>query len=148
MPSFLTRGFQIDPALLEPDYSRAQPPPGVIRTRPDTMDATGAASDSEDDSGNQETARPPPTSSPTKKKRIRITTKNPIYGFVEGARRGQHKFCESLYHRQICHSSHQSAIVRQRRLRPSIAGTAEASKRFHRLITDIISRVSVHYSQT
>jgi hypothetical protein len=97
--------------LLELDYARVHPAPSVlpITTQPDimdtmevdTMDAMDTDSESEDEPDHQESVISPPTSSSTKKKRLRITKSNPIYGFVEGARRGARKFCESTDIRSV-----------------------------------------------
>lgn len=95
--------------LLVLDYGRAQPSPvSPITTRSDdidtmvidTVDTTETASSSEHESGHQENVMPPSR----KKKRLRITKKNPIYGFVEGARHGARKFGDSLHQCQICHT--------------------------------------------
>jgi len=62
----------------------------------DTPDDSDSDTDFEDEPHHDDPAAP--LSTVKKKKRVRITKKNPIYGFVEGARRGARKFSEFLHH--------------------------------------------------
>jgi len=88
--------FQIDPALLQPNYVPSTTRPDTMDVDAtdvdtmdfDTIDAMDTASESSAEPGHQQNVMPPSSTT----KRRRITKKNPIYGFVEGARRGAQKF--------------------------------------------------------
>ncbi|KAJ7029207.1 hypothetical protein C8F04DRAFT_1265087 [Mycena alexandri] len=67
---------------------------------------------------------PSPRISAQSKNRVRVTKNNAVYGKVEGAKRGADKFI----------------IPRTRELRPVITDRAEATRRFMRLVTDLLER--------
>jgi hypothetical protein len=82
--------------------------------------------------------------SPSLSKIPRATSKNPIYGHVEGVKRGNmsirkcHLFTELHLLRQWL------GVVRQHPLPPSLKEAPSSTKRFNRLMLDLIIRVSDH----
>ena len=76
--------------------------------------------------------------------RVRVTAQNPVFGFVEGAMRGNQKLGKYVFTIIISALIWTTEIRRPNMLRPRITDRATATKRFHRELNNIITRVS-HY---
>ncbi len=75
-----------------------------------------------------------------------MTAKNPAFGFVEGAMRGNMKLSEiGSYHTPFFLKKMFLAIRRLTQPRPRLLDRAQITKRYHREIKTLIERVRFHH---
>ncbi|KAF8155381.1 hypothetical protein K438DRAFT_357386 [Mycena galopus ATCC 62051] len=123
-------------ATLFPSDSQAPAPVHVLSSVPvptsetsqsdvfGTVSTSTAAAPSRPDHERDSDSDTAPRSGPHRRQRNRATQKNPIYGLVNGARRGNQIF----------------KVVRGKPLRPALEDQSDTSARFLRCVSDIIDR--------